>query len=355
MKAAAHRRQDRPAYTPRYAAACLLMASFLAGCIAHVHTPYVPRDAVSPSEYANASPFEYSPQPFTVESSIERDIDDYVVHQVQFPAVGENGQDGNLVSGDYYQSKLPGQKPVIIILPIWGTHTYPPEKMTKGIHKRSNGDMHILMLSGRNHLIDWPTLQNTQDESDFVETVERMGERVRTTVIDLRRTVDWLESRGEVDSGRIALMGFSMGAVLGAMLTTNEPRIHTTVLVMGAANPGVIFAHCNGRLQDVREAILERFSWSLDHYQDVFVRAFDRGDPVHFTGKADPSRILMIDAQHDDCMPRSARENLWDALGNPERITFKYRHKQSFLSMTPLGFNIMGRKIYEFLDRSLAL
>lgn len=334
---------------------CLLSASFLTGCIAHVHTPYVPGNVTSPFEHGNARPFEYSPKPLIVEHSIEGEIDDYVVHHMRFPSSGENGQDGNLVSGYYYQSKLPGKKPIIVILPIWGTHTYPSEKMTRGIHRRSNGDMHVLMLSGRNHLIDWPTLQNSSDEADFLKTADRMGERVRTTVVDLRRTVDWLESRGEVDSGRIAVVGFSLGAVLGAMLITNEPRINTAALVMGGANPGVIFAHCNGRLQDVREAILERFSWSLDRYQDVLARAFDAGDPVHFAGRVDPSRILMIDAHRDDCMPRSARDNLWSALGGPERISFKYSHKRSFLSMTPLGFNFMDRKIYEFLDRSLAL
>ena len=320
-----------------------------------MHTPYAPGDTDTPVSDNPAQPFAYVPQPVSVEERLEDETDMYAIHHVQYPSYGENGQDGNLVSGYYYRSKTPGKKPLVIILPLWGTHTYPPEKLAKGIRKRSAGGMHVLMLSGKRVLIDWPRLESSPDEQDFEKTVARMADRFTNTVIDVRRTVDWLETREEIDTGRIGVVGFSIGAVLGGMLIPHEPRIDSTVLVMGGANPAVIFGHCNGRLQDVREAIVPRFSWSLEQYQEMYSRYFDTGDPVHFAGRADPSRILMVDAHRDDCMPQSTRDNLWKALGRPERISFKYSHKRSFLSMTPLGFNFTGRKIYEFLDRSLAL
>jgi len=337
------------------AAFTLLAASFLAGCIAHVHTPYAPSDIVLPAPDNKTQPFAYSPQPVAVEERPEGEVDEYTVHHVQFASYGENGQDGNLVSGYYYRSKEPGRKPIVIILPLWGTHTYPPEKLAKGIRKRSGGGMHVLMLSGEKVLIDWPRLQSSPNKADFEKTVAHMAVRFSNTAIDVRRTVDWLETRAEVESGRIGLVGFSIGAVMGGMLIPQEPRINSTALIMGGANPGVIFGHCNGKLEDVREAILPRFSWSVEQYQETYSRYFDKADPVYFAGRADPSRILMVDAHRDDCMPQSTRDNLWEALGRPERISFKYSHKRSFLSMTPLGFNFTGRKIYEFLDRSLAL
>ena len=63
--------------------------------------------------------------------------------------------------------------------------------------------------------------------------------------------------------------------------------------------------------------------------------------------------ILMFDAQRDECMPQHARDDFWETLGRPERISFHYGHKKSFLAMTPLGFNYMRRQIYRFLEATL--
>jgi hypothetical protein len=52
-------------------------------------------------------------------------------------------------------------------------------------------------------------------------------------------------------------------------------------------------------------------------------------------------------------MSKAAREALWDATGEPERIKLLARHKMAFLSMTPLSLNYTTRKIYTFLERQL--
>jgi hypothetical protein len=49
----------------------------------------------------------------------------YRVFSLSFRSCGENGQVGNLVTALYYQSKLPGAKRVVIVLPIWGTAHLP--------------------------------------------------------------------------------------------------------------------------------------------------------------------------------------------------------------------------------------
>src|SRR5205823_4746792 len=41
---------------------------------------------------------------------------------------------------------------------------------------------------------------------------------------ELGRSVDYLETRRDIDGGRIAYYGFSLGAVLGPILTALEPR-----------------------------------------------------------------------------------------------------------------------------------
>ena len=50
---------------------------------------------------------------------------------------------------------------------------------------------------------------------------------------DVRRAVDWLQRQPEVDPDRIALVGISLGAILGATALASEPRLHSAALILG--------------------------------------------------------------------------------------------------------------------------
>ena len=50
---------------------------------------------------------------------------------------------------------------------------------------------------------------------------------------DLRRTIDYLGTRNDIDSGRLAFYGLSWGASYGPLLTAVEPRFAASILVSG--------------------------------------------------------------------------------------------------------------------------
>lgn len=66
---------------------------------------------------------------------------------------------------------------------------------------------------------------------------ELEGKRWRDLVIqwsrDLGRTVDYLESRSDIDSGKLAYYGFSMGASDALPAVALEPRLKTAILLTG--------------------------------------------------------------------------------------------------------------------------
>jgi hypothetical protein len=53
-------------------------------------------------------------------------------------------------------------------------------------------------------------------------------------------------------------------------------------------------------------------------------------------------------------MPESARGRFWQAMGRPERVSYQYNHRATFLAMTFLGGHDMQHWVYGFLDRTLA-
>jgi hypothetical protein len=283
----------------------------------------------------------------------ERDERRYEVKHISFPSVGDNGQYGNLVTARYYKSKSPGIKKLLIVLPIWGSYTYPPDVISKGIRSRTRGDTNVLMIQGEDFLINWYDIGAATSEEDFREQIIRMGDRLQTAVIDTRRIIDWAQAREEIDPDGIGLIGFSLGALVGGLVTASEDRLAATVLVMGAADfPGVM-ATCEGRPGEARENVVGRLGWSVEQYRQHVAAEISHLDPSHYSQRIDPDRIFVIDAHHDDCMPQSSRDALWRAMGHPRRMSFLAGHKTSFLFMTPLAANYMRGEIYQFFDEKL--
>jgi dienelactone hydrolase len=273
---------------------------------------------------------------------------------LQFASVGENGQEGNRVTVRYYKSRLPGPKPLLVVLPIWGSSTYPPRKMVRHVLRRSGGEMNVVWIQGTQRVIDWEALVSAPDERAFLELWREMGARERATIVDVLRVLDWGARQPETDARRIGLMGFSHGAMVAAFIATQDPRLTATVLVMGGAHPYEALAGCpGGWTEKIRQTAKSRFGWSGQDYESRLAAIYGVFDPANYPGRVDPRRILIVDAAYDSCVPQSAREALWKSLGYPERVTFAYGHKSSFLSMTPLGFNWTRRKIWSFLDQTL--
>src|SRR5688572_2408806 len=86
-------------------------------------------------------------------------------------------------------------------------------------------------------LIDAPFSRSGESKREFDPTVtkpEADRDIYIQTVIDLRRGVDLLQSRSDVDPKRIAFVGHSYGAHTGALLAGVEKRIRAYVIMAGA-------------------------------------------------------------------------------------------------------------------------
>ncbi len=336
---------------PQFLAA--LLALGCTGCVLHVQRDLDPAPGFSYSPPMAAAPFE-SFERTPVELS--EPFDETRTHELlrlKFGSSGRNGHPENLVEGQYFRSKEPGPKSLVVVMPIWGTSSYPPAKISTGYARRAGNDTHVIWIYGTAPVFPWTELSSVPTEDGFRAMARDSAERYRTAVIDMRRLVDWATTQPEIDPTRIAFVGFSMSALVTATLLGNEPRVSAGVLMMGAARFADVFAVCGNRAGEVRDHALRAFGWTNDEYREFFKGLFDPADPVRFAGHYDPSKILMIDAMFDDCMPESARAALWEITGHPQRVTFLYRHRSAFYTLTPIGLNVSRRKIYRFLDEAL--
>ncbi len=298
--------------------------------------------------------FHYDKKPFTPSMQMEAELENkrYRVFRVSFPSVGDNGQDRSLVTALYYESKAAGKKKLVVVLPIWGTHTYPSRKITESLLKYSKGEMNVLRILGENYLFNWDGMRAISNEQEFVTMSEEMVKRVQTHVIDIRRAIDWAE-RQPANGSHVGLIGFSLGATVAGLVAENEPRVGASVLAMGGANINEMFATCFGRAEETRKVIIERLGWTRDIFEQRLAQPLAPINPASFPGRVDPTRVIMFEAEYDTCIPKSGRDALWNAMGRPQRIIWPYNHKMAFLTMTPLGLNDMRHRIYKFLDAAL--
>ena len=81
--------------------------------------------------------------------------------------------------------------------------------------------------------------------------------RVRiNTVIEMRRAIDLLLSRADVDPKRVAYVGHSFGAQWGAILSSVDSRVKCAVLMAGAAEEGDLWLRSdNPRITDLRATL----------------------------------------------------------------------------------------------------
>ena len=126
-----------------------------------------------------------------------------------------------------------------------------------------------------------------------VQGLQRQRDLAVGDVVAVRRAVDLLRSRPEVDPGRIGFVGWSGGARTGALLSGVEKRIGAFVLMSGGAAPVSVYAsQAPAQLRpDVR-------------------RVLGPVDPLRLIKQARPGTLLLQDGRQDAVVPRGALEDL---------------------------------------------
>jgi dienelactone hydrolase len=122
-------------------------------------------------------------------------------------------------------------------------------------------------------------------------------------VVDLRRAVDVLRSLPSVDPQRIAFVGWSAGARLGAVVAGVDHRVRAFDLMSGGATPTAEY------LRAAPPALRARARAVLDEL-----------DPLRWVRRAAPSALFFQDGRRDEVVPHAALVTLARAGSEPKRL-----------------------------------
>ena len=167
------------------------------------------------------------------------------------------------------------------------------------VHVRSSEDitsipeykMRLRYLLKNGRAVAFPVYKGTYERGNdslaalhlWAEPTHAYSEFQVAVVKDFRRCIDYLETRPDIDSSKLAFMGFSWGGIVGNLIMAVEPRIDLGILCVGGFD-----AH--GRSRPVV-------------------------DPVHYVPRI-TIPVLMLNGEYDMTFPLDvAVRPLYDMLG----------------------------------------
>jgi len=167
------------------------------------------------------------------------------------------------------------------------------------------------------------TLTTPEAESGSGSAEERLvaeREAVTATVVATRRGIDLLEALPRVDSERIALVGWSAGARIGAILAGVESRIGSFGLLSGGSTP-----------------VAEYAAQAPEELRPAIERELGAVDPLRWIALARPGSVLLLNGRNDEVVPKAALQALAKAAGPAATVrTYDQGHAPSPAAFTDL-------------------
>ena len=281
-------------------------------------------------------------------------------YAVNFPAVhptdhAENGT----VHGEYFQPPGVDSAPLAILVHGIGDHSVIPCKLlARDLVKKGIACFipYLMFHSSR--------LPKVLKKRLPALTCEEWFEGYQTSVIDIRRVVDWARGRAEISQERIVVIGISFGACISAITMGIDKRIKAGVFVATGGNAEVIT--WTNKVKAIRKGATCTQAECRDihsHYPLYLVEVANNGfenvipvkecflnDPLTFASYLRERPVLMLNALWDEVVPRKATVDFWERCDKPPIVWFPASHATIWL-----WYPLISRKIVRFLRATFGM
>jgi len=132
---------------------------------------------------------------------------------------------------------------------------------------------------------------------------------IAQTVFDLRRAVDFLATRPEIDKDRIGYFGISLGGIIGTVFCGVDERVKVPVIALAGGGLHLAFK-------------LKAFSEETKIYFSII-------DPINFVEKIAPRPLLMLNASEDEIVPPITSKLMFKKASEPKKIIwYATKHRE---------------------------
>ncbi len=137
---------------------------------------------------------------------------------------------------------------------------------------------------------------------------------ISQTVFDLRRAIDFIETRKELDHNRIGYYGISLGGIIGTVFCGVENRIKVPVIALAGGQLNLLYGE-NALSSEAKD----------------FVSIIE---PLNFVEQISPRPFLMLNAKNDEIVPPAMSKLLFYAAKDPKEIIwYDAKHRDAPLDI----------------------
>ena len=261
--------------------------------------------ATAASNYQTASHlFDYdATKPLDIHDKVIEEFDGGTVHDLTYASP----KDGPVTA---YLIVPKGKGPFAAILfGHWGNGTRAEFIPEAKLYARA-GAVSLIPDYAWDRPQPWRKSPNHYDKPELDREIEI------DAVVELRRAIDLLLARPDVDPKRLAYVGHSYGAQWGSILSAVDKRMKTSILMAGVAETGDIFLR--GNHPSIVELRKSRPAGQFERYAQITGDI----DAVHFVGHAAPIPLLLQFGNFEEYFDRTSMEHYAATASNPKKVLY---------------------------------
>lgn len=272
---------------------------------------------VTPAGESRVAPrFRLKDHEFAAEEQPAAEVSDRIgISYVRFPSpVVTPVERNNTVHCEYYYPKREGKVPAVIVLHILGGD-FPLARVFANCLAQHGVAALFLKMPYYGERRD-PASPRRMISRDPYETREGMTQ----AILDIRQATAWLAARPEIDAEKLGIFGISLGGITGALAATAEPRLDNVCLLLAGGDLARV-------AWESRELEAMREHWkSMGRTKGEFFQILAEVDPARYGENVRGRRILLLNASHDEVVPKACTVALWESFGKPDLVWFGGGH-----------------------------
>jgi len=253
-----------------------------------------------------------------------------LLYEVTFPSAHHNHyQENDTARGQYFTPCASGHFPLVILLHGLG------DRAEKNIVPCRTLARWLARIGIASFMLQLPVP---------VLLIDNLLELFQVMVINTRQVVDWAESRDELDTQRVAVVGISIGGMASSIAMAVDKRIMAGIFLVAGGNMGNIAWGSNDPGARMGHDCTESQCREIySHYPQYLADIADRGvenvvpakecflfDPISFGRYLRGRPLLMINSEFDHSVPRDSTLDFWEVCGRPRLVWLPANHYTIF-------------------------
>lgn len=305
----------------------------LVGCAAHINCPQDIRiPTAQPIEF-----FSYKPEPISPEVTKTDIKDGLIIEALQFKWADVEDIPKKFNASLMRPQSLEKRAPAIILMPP----TEGSYDLLVGFGKFFTERGYVVLIIERRGSFFNPERSDPEYDKRLI----------KQTVIDIRKSIDWLQSLDYVDPEKIGILGVSLGAVLSELATAAEPRIKAAAFFLGSSDlDQVLIKSTYNRLIKYKRNIFKKLEGFQDEKMEKIRQALKEIEPKNYAAYIDPERVVFLYARFDAIVPRSISHKTICYLGKPKAYVVPTGHYSAFFFK-----NWALKKVFEHFEELFSL